>query len=162
MEVVMEIRMLETRCGSNDGRTVHWYEKGQIYSVGHTLSCMFIREGAAHQKDAFMGEIINTKRFKTHRSFSTWQQAAEWLVAMQKFCSPSDTFRINGDRVKIVGSVVYNIEDDAEVDAVTNFVAERNQNYSNRLYEAFRPDNVGDQLKALNAITASVLQGGAA
>lgn len=48
----MKIKMLRNSLGSNDGFTVHHYDKGEEYDVSDDLGNSFIKEGVAEQAEA--------------------------------------------------------------------------------------------------------------
>lgn len=48
-EIIMLIKMLQTRRGSEDAFSVKVYEKGKEYNVAATMGCYFIRKGWAEE-----------------------------------------------------------------------------------------------------------------
>lgn len=48
-EVIMLIKMLSTRYGCENGRTVHLYKRNEQYSMADSLACYFIQQGFAKE-----------------------------------------------------------------------------------------------------------------
>lgn len=67
----MEVQMLQTRFGTEDGFNVLTYEAGKHYDMAESLACFFLREGWAKRSEKAIIDIQRERR-------------AEWLKEQPK------------------------------------------------------------------------------